>query len=76
MSVVVDALGMISKNLKQHLKTIGATVKVELLQKTVLLLERWGRLLRKVIKPVAVGYSLSSGFVTLPRVILLVELDK
>ena len=31
--VVVGAVGMITKNLKQHLKAIGATVKVELLQK-------------------------------------------
>ena len=35
--VVVGALGMITKNLKQHFKTNAATVKVELLQKAVLL---------------------------------------
>ena len=46
--VVVGALGMIPKNHKQHLKTIGATVKVELLQKAALL--GTGRLLRKVLK--------------------------
>ena len=46
--VVVGALGVIPKNLKQHLKTIGATVKVELLQKVVLL--GTGILLRKVLE--------------------------
>ena len=45
--VVVGALGMILKN-RKHLKTIGATVKVELLQKGALL--GTGRLLRKVLK--------------------------
>ena len=35
--VVEGALAMISKNLKQHLKTMAATVKVELLQKAALL---------------------------------------
>ena len=33
--VVKGALGMIPKNRKQHPKTIGATVKVELLQKAL-----------------------------------------
>ena len=47
-SVVVGALGMIPKNLKQHLKTISATVKVELLQKAALL--GTGRLVRKVFE--------------------------
>ena len=37
MPLVVGALGMISKKLKQHLKTIGATFKVELLQSAPLL---------------------------------------
>ena len=46
--VVVGALGMIQKNLKHHLKTIGATVKVELLQKAAFL--GTGRLLRKVLE--------------------------
>ena len=47
--VVVGALGMILKNLKQHLKTIiiSATVKVELLLKAALI--GTGRLLRKVL---------------------------
>ena len=35
--VVVDVLGMIPKNLKQHLETIGVTIKDELLQKEALL---------------------------------------
>ena len=67
--VVVGALGMFQKNFNQHLKTIGATVKVELLQKAALF--GTGSLLRKCSKPEAVGYSLPSGFVTLQRVILL-----
>ena len=46
--VVVGALGVIPKNLKQHLETIGVTIKVEVLQKAALLVT--GRLLRKVLE--------------------------
>ena len=46
--VVVDALGMIPKNLKQHLETTSVTIKVELSQKAALL--GTGRLLRKVLE--------------------------
>ena len=35
--MVVDVLGMIPKNLKQHLKTTSVTIKVELSQKAALL---------------------------------------
>ena len=42
--MVVDALGMIPKNLKQHLKTTSVTIKVELSQKAALL--GTGRILR------------------------------
>ena len=45
--VVVGSLGMIPKNLKQHLETIGVTIKVEVLQKAALLVT--GKLLRKVM---------------------------
>ena len=47
MPVIVGVLGMISKNLKNYVKTIGVTVKVELLKKAALL--GMGRLLRKVL---------------------------
>ena len=46
--VVVDVLGMIPKNLKQHLETTSVTIKVELSQKGALL--GTGRLLRKVVE--------------------------
>ena len=46
--VVVDVLGMIPKNLKQHLETTSVTIKVELSQKGALLGTR--RLLRKVVE--------------------------
>ena len=46
--VVVGALGIIPKNLKQHLETIGVTIKVEVLQKAALLVT--GKLLRKVLE--------------------------
>ena len=46
--MVVDVLGMIPKNLKQHLKTTSVTIKVELSQKAALL--GTGRLLRKVVE--------------------------
>ena len=46
--MVVDVLGMIPKNLKQHLKTTSVTIKVELSQKAALLGR--GRLLRKVVE--------------------------
>ena len=42
--MVVDVLGMIPKNLKQHLKTTSVTIKVELSQKAALL--ETGRSLR------------------------------
>ena len=48
MPVVVDVLGMIPKNLKQHLETTSVTIKVELSQKGALLGTR--RLLRKVVE--------------------------
>ena len=46
--MVVDVLGMIPKNLKQHLETTSVTIKVELSQKAALL--GTGRLLRKVVE--------------------------
>ena len=46
--MVVDVLGMIPKNLKQHLETTSVTIKVELLQKVALV--GTGRLLRKVLE--------------------------
>lgn len=46
--MVVDVLGMIPKNLKQHLETTSVTIKVKLSQKAALL--GTGRLLRKVVE--------------------------
>ena len=45
---VAEVLGMIPKNLKQHLEATSVTIKVELSRKAVLL--GTGRLLREVLE--------------------------
>ena len=46
--IVVIALGTVTNNLGKHLKTIGVTATVELLQKAALLGTAW--ILRKVLE--------------------------
>ena len=45
---MVGALGTVTNNLGKHLKTIGVTATVELLQKAALL--RTARILRKALE--------------------------
>ena len=47
--IVLGALGTVTNNLGKHLKTIGFTATVELLQKAALL--GTARILRKVLEP-------------------------
>ena len=54
--VVIGALGIVSGKLARHLKMTGVTIKIELLQKAVLL--GTARFLIKVLMPEATGHRL------------------